>query len=166
MPEVPIREEVRAPTLVLDVQLEEEKEDESPSNSVGGEDETRSEEEEESMEDVAATNPMEGLENLGAPTTEVEGGAALDAVTVEAEAMVAMMIEDNVEVLTIKSSPEWRGTLIEEETEMVEERENAETGNIPSTSTTRLETHIPLRKRRNTTISTSEEKENEVSHSS
>ena len=64
MPEVPITEEVRAPTLGLNVQLEEEKEDQSPSNSIGGEDEMGLKEEEESTEDVAAANPMEGLENL------------------------------------------------------------------------------------------------------
>ena len=36
-PKIPIREEVRAPTLLVGIQLEEEKEDRSPSNLVGGE---------------------------------------------------------------------------------------------------------------------------------
>ena len=36
-PEIPIKEEVRAPTLLLGVQLEEEEDDLSPSNLVGGE---------------------------------------------------------------------------------------------------------------------------------
>ena len=43
------------------------------------------------MENVAATNPMEGLENLGAPAAKVEVGVALDAATVEAEAVGAVM---------------------------------------------------------------------------
>ena len=49
-------------------------------------------------------------------------GAAFDAVIVEAEAIGAMMTEENVEVFTIESSSEWMGTLIEEETEMEETR--------------------------------------------
>ena len=42
-------------------------------------------------------------------------------------------------ILTIESSPEWMGTLIEEEIEMGETREHAEIGDIPSTSATELE---------------------------
>ena len=99
--------------------MEEEQEDRSPSNSVGGEDETESDnQEEESGEAVGATNPTEGIENLGAPVTEAEAGAALDSVTVEVEGVGDMMTKGDVEVLTIESSPEWMGTLIEEETEM------------------------------------------------
>ena len=60
-------------------------------------------------------NPVERL-NIGAAlTTEVETGAALDAVTVETEDVRAMITEENTEVVTIESSPEWGGTLIEEE---------------------------------------------------
>ena len=51
-----------------------------------GEDERESyNQEEESGQDVAATNPIEGIENLGALAAEAEDGAALDATTVEAE---------------------------------------------------------------------------------
>ena len=78
--------------------------------------ETKSEEEEESAKDVAVENPIEEIENLGAPAAEAEAGVALDAAIVEVEVVGAVMIEENVEVLTIKSSHEWRGTLIEEET--------------------------------------------------
>ena len=105
--------------------------------------ETESKEEEESTKDVAVANPIEEIENLGAPAAEVEARVALDAAIVEAEAMGAIIIEENTEVLTIESSPEWRGTLIEEETKMVEEREYTETCNIPSMSTVGLETLVP-----------------------
>ena len=115
---------------------------------MGGGAETESEEEEESMEDVAVANPIEEIENLGAPATEAKAGAALDVATVEAETVGVVMKEEKTEVLTIESSPEWRGTLIEEETEMVEEREDAEIGNIPPMSTARLETLVPRSKRR------------------
>ena len=64
---------------------------------------------------------------MGAPAAEAKAGASLDATTVEDEAVGAMMIEENTEVLTIESSPEWRGTLIEEEIEMVEDRGDAKT---------------------------------------
>ena len=93
MPEIPIREEVREPTLLLGVQLEEEKEDWSPSNSIGRGDETGSKEEEESAENVVVENPMEEIENLGAPTAEAKAGAALDVATVEAETVGVVMIE-------------------------------------------------------------------------
>ena len=72
--------------------MEEKKEDQIPSNSVGGEDETESNnQEEESSEDVVGTNPTEGIYNLGAPATEAEARAALDVATIEAEAVGAMM---------------------------------------------------------------------------
>ena len=47
-----------------------------------------------------------------------------------------------MEVLTIESSPEWGGTLIEEE------QENAETKDIPFTLAANLEIPAPRRKRR------------------
>ena len=100
------------------------------------------------MEDVAVANPMEDIENLGAPEAEAEVGAALDSAIVEAKAVGAVITEENTEVLTIESSLEWRGTLIEEETETLEEREDSKIGNIPSTSTADLETIVPQRKRR------------------
>ena len=72
--------------------MEEEQEDQSPSNSVGGEDEKNLDnQEEESGEDVAATNPTKEIKNLGASATKAEAGAALDAATVEADAVGAMM---------------------------------------------------------------------------
>ena len=72
----------------------------------------------------------------------------MDAATVEAEAIGAMMIEGNVEVLTIESSLKWMGTLIDEETDMEETREDAERRKIPSASATQLEAPLPQRKRR------------------
>ena len=56
----------------------------------------------------------------------------MDVVTTEAEIVRAMITEENEEVLTIESSPEWGGTLIEEE------KEEAEIEDIPSTSATNL----------------------------
>ena len=53
-----------------------------------------------------------------------------------------MIIEEKMEVLTIESSPEWGGTLIEEE------HENDETEHIPSTSAANMEILAPQRKRR------------------
>ena len=110
--------------------MTEEWEDQSPSNSVGGEDEVESDshvegdeeelddqeegdemesdnQEEESSEDAIVTNPTEGIEDLGALSTEVETGVAFDAATVEDKVVGAMMIEENVEVFTIESSLEW-----------------------------------------------------------
>ena len=58
---------------------------------------------------------MEGLNIRAALTAEGETGAALDATTVETEDDRAMIIEENTEVVTVESPPEWRGTLIEEE---------------------------------------------------
>ena len=48
--------------------------------------------------------------------------------------------------MTIESSLEWGGTLIEEE--HLEEQENARSGNIPSTSAVNPKTPAPQRKRR------------------
>ena len=72
----------------------------------------------------------------------------MDATTVDAKVVGAMLIEENVEIFTIESSLEWMGTLIEEEIEMVETREDAEIRNIPSTSATELEAPLPQSKRR------------------
>ena len=57
-----------------------------------------------------------------------------------------MVTEENTELVTIESSPKWRGTLIEEE--HPEEQENDGTGNIPSTSAVNIETPVTQRKRR------------------
>ena len=51
---------------------------------------------------------------MEAPTTETKIGVALDATKLESEVVIATMIEVYVEIFTIKSSPEWRGTLIKE----------------------------------------------------
>ena len=94
------------------------------------------------MEENARENLVEILNNMEALTTEIEGGAALDAATDEAEDVRATITEGNREVLTIESSPEWGGTLIEEE------QENVEIEDIPSTSATNLEIPAPRKKRR------------------
>ena len=94
------------------------------------------------MEENSQENPVERLNNLDALTTEAEIGAALDAGIVEVEDVRAMITEENMEVLTIEYSPEWGGTLIEEE------QENAETEDIPSTSAANLEIPARQRKRR------------------
>ena len=52
---------------------------------------------------------------MEALTAEVEAGVALDVVIFKTEDVRAMIIEENMEVLTIDSSHEWGGTLIEEE---------------------------------------------------
>ena len=94
----------------------------------------------------AQENPVEIL-NIGAAlTAEVETREALDVAIVETKYVRAMITEENNEVVTIESSPEWGGTLIEEE--HLEEQENVETGDIPSTSATNLEIPAPQRKRR------------------
>ena len=59
---------------------------------------------------------------------KAEAGALFDAVTTETEVVRAMIIEENAEILTIESSLEWGGTLIQEE------KEDVEIGDIPSTS--------------------------------
>ena len=79
---------------------------------------------------------------MEALTAEAEIGEALDVATAEAKDIRAMMIEENTELLTIESSLEWGGTLIEEE------QENVETEDIPSTSATNMEILAPQRKRR------------------
>ena len=60
-------------------------------------------------------NPVEELNSRAALTVEGETRAALDAMTVEPEDDRTMEIEENIEMVTIESSPEWGGTLIEEE---------------------------------------------------
>ena len=60
-------------------------------------------------------NPVEELNNSVALTAEGEIGAALDAATIEPEDDRAMETKENTELVTIESSPEWGGTLIEEE---------------------------------------------------
>ena len=83
---------------------------------------------------------------MAALTAEAETRAALDVAIVETEDVIAMITKENMEVLTIESSPERGGTLIEEE--HPEEQENVGTGDIPSTSSVNLETLAPQRKRR------------------
>ena len=80
---------------------------------------------------------------MEAATAKDETGAALDVATVEAEALGDIMKEGDVEILTIESSPEWGGTLIEEENGMEEARKSTEKGNVPSTSATELEILVP-----------------------
>ena len=58
---------------------------------------------------------MEELNSRVALTTEGETGAALDAATIETEDDRAMITKENTKVVTFESSPEWGGTLIEEE---------------------------------------------------
>ena len=48
-----------------------------------------------------------------------------------------MITEENMEVVTIQYSPEWGGTLIEEE------QEHVETEDIPSTSAANIEFPAP-----------------------
>ena len=122
----------------------------SPSNIVGGGDETGSEDQlgvqaKQLREDVHE-NPVEELNNRVALTVEGETEATLDATIIEPEDDRAMEMEENTELVTIESSPEWGGTLIEEE--HPEEQENAGTGNIPSTSAVNPETLAPQRKRK------------------
>ena len=89
---------------------------------------------------------MEEPNNRVALTVEDEIGTALDATKIEPEDDRAMEMEENIELVTIESSPEWGGTLIEED--QPEEQENAGTGNIPSTSAVNLETPVPQGKRK------------------
>ena len=84
---------------------------------------------------------------MGAPSVEAEAGVAFDADTIEAEAIGAMMTEENVEFFTIEYSPERMGTRIKEETNMVDTREDTGIRNIPSTSAAELEAPLPQRKR-------------------
>ena len=117
---------------------------------MGGVDETRSEDQpgaqtEQLREDVHK-NLVEDPNNRVTLTTEGEIGVALNAATIEPEGDRAIAMEGNIELVTIESSPEWGGTLIEEE--HPEEQENAGTGNIPSTSAMNPETTAPQRKRK------------------
>ena len=70
-------------------------------------------------------------------TVKDKTGAVLDAMTAEADDVRAMITEENMKVFTIESSPEWGGTMIEEE------QENAKTEDIPSTSAANLEIPVP-----------------------
>ena len=79
---------------------------------------------------------------MGALATKAKDEAALDATTIEAEVVRSTITEENAEVLTIESSLEWGGTLIEEE------KEDAEIGEIPSTSAANLEIPTPRKKRK------------------
>ena len=67
------------------------------------------------MREDVHENPVEKLNTRAAVIVEGETGEALDAATVETEDGRAMIIEENTEVVTVESPPEWRGTLIEEE---------------------------------------------------
>ena len=97
----------------------------------------QSDDQAEELEENSRENLVERLNNVEVLTTEAKVGAALDAATAEAEDVRSTTIKDNAAVLTIESSPEWGGTLIEEE------QENAETEDIPSTSTANLEIPAP-----------------------
>ena len=116
MPGVPIEEEQVHPQLGGH---EAQQEDRSPSNIVGGGDETRSEDQPraqvEQLREYVHKNPVEEPNNRVALTTEGEIGIALDATTIEPENDRAMEMDENIELVTIESSPEWGGTLIEEE---------------------------------------------------
>ena len=89
-------------------------------------------------------NLVENPDNRAALAAEGEIGAALNAATIEPEGDRAMVIEENIDLVTIESSPEWGGTLIEEE--QPEEQENARTGNIPSTSVMNPDIPAPQKK--------------------
>ena len=100
----------------------------------------------EQLREVVHKNPMEEPNNRVAPTAEGEIGTSLDAAKIEPEDDKSMEIEENIELVTIESSPEGGGTLIEEE--QPEKQENAGTGNIPSTSAMNPETLAPQIKRK------------------
>ena len=57
---------------------------------------------------------MERIYNVEAPAAEAETGAALYVATMEDESVGAIRTERDTEILTIESSHEWGGTLIEE----------------------------------------------------
>ena len=84
---------------------------------------------------------MEELNSRVSLTPEGETREALDAMTIEPKDDRAMATKENTELVTIESSPEWGGTLIEEE--HPEEQENARIGNIPSTSAVNPENPAP-----------------------
>ena len=109
MPGVPIEEEVEVPILLGFVQNQEEPANQqlggneeqqevlSPSNLVGGGNETgsedQSEDQAEQMEENVQENPVERLNNMESLTTEAETGASLDAAIIEVEDVRAMMTE-------------------------------------------------------------------------
>ena len=93
--------------------------DRIPCNLVGEGDGTgsndHSDDQAEELEENARENAMERLNNMKALTAEAEAGAALDSATAKAEDVRAKITEGNANVLTIEYSPEWGGTMIEEE---------------------------------------------------
>ena len=130
-------------------QHEPQQEDRSPSNVVGGGDETGSEEEQlgaqaKQLGEGVDKNLVENPDNRVALIAEGEIGAALNAATIEPEGDRAMETEENINMVTIESSPEWGGTLIEEE--QPEEQENARTGDIPLTSAVNPDIPAPQKK--------------------
>ena len=86
---------------------------------MGGGNETGSEdhsgEQEEQLGKNVQENLVERLNNRATLIAEAETGAAIYAATVETKYVRAMITKENTEVLAIESSPEWGGTLIEEE---------------------------------------------------
>ena len=98
------------------------------------------------MREDVHKNHVEELNNRVDLIAEGEIQAALDAVTIEPKDDRAMAIEENTKLVTIESSPEWGGTLIEEEDP--EQQENVGTGNIPSTLAVNPENPAPQRKRK------------------
>ena len=93
------------------------------------------------MGDPAAE--AEARASFDVATAEAEVGASFDVAIAKDESVGAMIIEENVEVFTVESSLEWMGTLIEEETEMEETREDVGIRNIPSTLAAELESPLP-----------------------
>ena len=85
-----------------------------------GGDETRSKEDQpgaqtDQLREDVDKNPMEDPNNRVAPAAEGEIGVALNATTFEPKGDRAIEMEGNIELVTIESSLEWGGTLIEEE---------------------------------------------------
>ena len=98
---------------------------------------------EEQGELATTSSLMERIYNVEAPTAEDENGVALYVATVEFEFVRAIRTEGDTDILTIESSPEWGGTLIEESIEMEETRGVTEEGDVPSISAIELETLVP-----------------------
>ena len=65
------------------------------------------------MREDVDKNLVEYPNNRIALTAEGEIGAALNAATIEPEGDRAIAMEGNIELVTIESSLEWGGTLIE-----------------------------------------------------
>ena len=85
-------------------------------------------------------NLVENSDNRAALEVEGEIGAALNAATIEPEGDKALETEENIELVTIESSPEWGGgTLIEEE-------QHEEQENIPSSSAVNPDIPAPQNK--------------------